>query len=149
MEKDLRLDAQGRHAAVNIFRTSLEAPGTFTDFARQFYSQFYNQPQLLELMIDILIRVAVADGSMTSGEETLIQSAVKTFNFSSQRYEQLKSQYVDTSDTAYAVLGCQPNDSDEQVKRVLSTTGAGVSSRQDCRQGIARGVYPFCPGQIP
>jgi DnaJ like chaperone protein len=117
MEKDLRLDVQGRHAAVNIFRTALKAPGTFSDFARQFYSQFYNQPQLLELMIDILIRVAVSDGRMTNAEEGLIQSAVKTFNFSNQRYEQLKSQYVQTSNAAYAVLGCEPTDSDEQVKR--------------------------------
>ena len=117
MEKDLRLDTQGRHAAVNIFRTALNAPGSFSDFAHQFHSQFYNQPQLLELMIDILIRVAVSDGSMSRNEETLIQSAVRTFNFSNQRYEQLKSQYVHTSDAAYAVLGCQPNDSDEQVKR--------------------------------
>ncbi|WP_419655274.1 TerB family tellurite resistance protein [Desulfosarcina variabilis] len=117
MEKDLRLDAQGRHAAVNIFRTALNAPGAFSDFARQFYSQFNNQPQLLELMIDILIRVAVSDGNMTNAEEALIQDAVKTFNFSHQRYEQLISQYARPSDSAYAVLGCQPSDSDEQIKR--------------------------------
>jgi DnaJ like chaperone protein len=117
MEKDLRLDSQGRHAALNIFRTALNAPGSFSDFARQFYGQFYNQPQMLELMIDILIRVAVSDGSMTNGEEILIQSAVNTFSFSPQRYEQLKSQYVKTADTSYAVLGCHPQDSDEQVKR--------------------------------
>lgn len=117
MQKDLRLDTQGRHAAVNIFRTALNAPGSFSDFARQFYSQFYSQPQLLELMIDILIRVAVSDGTMTSGEEALIQSAVRTFNFSSQRYEQLKSQYVQTADAAYAVLGCQPHDSDDKLKQ--------------------------------
>jgi DnaJ like chaperone protein len=116
MEKDLRLDAQGRYAAINIFRTALNAPGTFSDFARQFYGQFYHQPQMLELMIDILLRVAVADGSMTRGEESLIRSAVDTFNFSSLRYEQLKSQYVRTADKAYAVLGCNPDDSDEKIK---------------------------------
>lgn len=117
MENDLRLDVQGRQAAVNIFRTALNAPGSFSDFARQFYGQFYNQPQMLELMIDILLRVAVSDGSMTTGEETLIKSAVETFNFSNQRYEQLKSQYVQADDSAYAVLGCQPHDSDDAVKR--------------------------------
>ena len=45
MEKDLRLNAESRNAAVNIFRTALNAPGTFADFARQFYSQFHQQPQ--------------------------------------------------------------------------------------------------------
>ena len=117
MEKDLRLDAQGRNAAVNIFRTALNAPGSFDDFARQFHSQFNRQPQLLELMIDILIRVAVSDGQMTGGEEKLILSAVNIFNFSISRYEQLKSRYVATPDVAYAVLGCKATDSDEQIKR--------------------------------
>jgi DnaJ like chaperone protein len=117
MEKDLHLDPESRNAAVNIFRTALNSPGSFADFTGQFYGQFHHQPQMLELMIDILLRVAVSDGKMTPGEETLILSAVNTFNFSARRYEQLKSQYVRTADKAYAVLGCSPTDSDDQVKR--------------------------------
>lgn len=117
MEKDLRLNAESRNAAVNIFRTALNAPGTFDDFAHQFYGQFHHQPQMLELMIDILLRVAVSDGSMNRGEEQLILSAVDTFNFSTVRYQQLKSQYARTEDKDYAVLGCSPGDSDDQVKR--------------------------------
>ena len=116
MEKDLRLNAQSRNAAVHIFRTALDAPGTFVDFASQFYGQFHNQPQMLELMVDIQLRVAVSDGSMTHGEETLILSAVDIFNFSTLRFERLKSQYVQTADKSYAVLGCSPDDSDDQVK---------------------------------
>jgi DnaJ like chaperone protein len=117
METDLRLDPNGKHAAVNIFRTALNAPGTFDDFAHQFYSHFHNQPQLIELMVDILLRVAFSDGSMSQNEETLILSAVNTFHFSSSRYEQLKSKYVQTGNHAYAVIGCDPTDSDEQVKK--------------------------------
>ncbi len=117
MEKDLRLDPQGRHAAENIFRTALNAPGTFADFAGQFYGNFHGQPQLIELMVDILLRVAVSDGKMTDAEESMILSAVKMFNFSASRYQQLKSKYIQTADSAYAVLGCRPEDSDEQVKR--------------------------------
>ncbi|MBC2742024.1 MAG: TerB family tellurite resistance protein [Desulfosarcina sp.] len=117
MEEDLRLNPESRNAAVNIFRTALNAPGTFADFARQFYRQFHHQPQMLELMIDILLRVAVSDGSMNQREEELVLSAVNIFSFSTGRYEQLKSQYDRTADKDYAVLGCSPSDSDDQVKR--------------------------------
>ena len=117
MQRDLRLNPESRNAAANIFQTALNAPGTFADFARQFYEQFHHQPQMLELMIDILLRVAVADGNIAQGEESLILSAVHTFNFSTGRYEQMKSQYVHTADKAYAVLGCSLEDSDDQVKR--------------------------------
>ena len=117
MSKDLRLNAESRNAAVNIFRTALNAPGTFSDFARQFYGQFYDQPQMIEVMIDILLRVAVADGNMSAKEEELILIAVNVFRFSSLRYNQLKSKYVKTDDKAYAVLGCSPDADDDQVKR--------------------------------
>jgi DnaJ like chaperone protein len=117
MENDLRLDPQGRDAAVNIFRTALDAPGTFDDFARQFYSHFHQQPQLQEMMIDILLRVSVSDGRMNQAEERLILSAVSIFHLSDGRYQQLKSQYVQTVDKDYAALGCAPSDSDDQIKR--------------------------------
>ncbi len=117
MQDDLRLDSGSRNAAANIFRTALAAPGTFDDFARQFYGHFHHQPQLQELMIDILLRVAVSDGSMSQAEETLILSAVNTFGFSAERYRQLKSKYALTVDKDYAVLGCDPQDSDDQIKR--------------------------------
>jgi len=117
MENDLRLDPQGRDAAVNIFRTALDAPGSFDDFAHQFYSHFHQQPQLQEMMIDILLRVSVSDGRMNQAEERLILSAVSIFHLSDGRYQQLKSQYVQTVDKDYAILGCAPTDSDDQVKR--------------------------------
>ena len=117
MSNDLRLNAESRNAAVNIFRTALNAPGTFADFAHQFYGQFHHQPQMIEVMIDILLRVAVSDGRMTSKEEELILVAVNTFGFSTVRYNQLKSKYITTHDKAYAVLGCSPDADDDQVKR--------------------------------
>lgn len=117
IENDLRLNPESRHAAVNIFQAALDAPGTFDEFAGQFYSRFFNQPQMLELMIDILLRVAVSDGRMSPAEDRLILSAATTFRFSAHRYEQLKAQYIPTADKAYATLGCNPNDSDDQLKR--------------------------------
>ncbi|MDL2275457.1 TerB family tellurite resistance protein [Desulfosarcina sp. OttesenSCG-928-G10] len=117
IHQDLRLDAQRRHMAIEIFRTALKSPVAFEDFARQFHRQFSRQPQMHELMIDILLRVAVADGTLTDGEEALILSAVQIFGFSQVRYRQLRDQYIDTADKAYAVLGCSPGDSDAEVKR--------------------------------
>ncbi|MDL2328225.1 TerB family tellurite resistance protein [Desulfosarcina sp. OttesenSCG-928-A07] len=117
IQQDLRLDPERRRMAIEIFRTAVKSPVRFEDFARQFHRQFYRQPQMHELMIDILLRVAVADGILTDGEEKLILSAVEIFGFSQVRYQQLKEKYVNTTDKAYAVLGCNPGDSDAEVKR--------------------------------
>ncbi len=117
MLEDLSLDPQSRMVAMNIFNAAMNSPESFEDFAAQFYGQFYAQPQLLELMIDILLRVSVADGQMSAGEENLILSAVRIFNFSDDAYQMLKSRYVQAFEKYYAILQSSKHDSDEHIKK--------------------------------
>jgi DnaJ like chaperone protein len=114
---DLDLTPASREVAFNIFRAALDSPANFEDFAVQFYGHFRNQPQLIEMMVDILLRVAVADGAMHLAEETLILSATRIFGFDQNRFRQLKSRYLASSDKYYDVLGCNRQDSDETIKR--------------------------------
>jgi DnaJ like chaperone protein len=114
---DLGLSAQSRTIAFNIFRTAIDSPARFEDFAHQFYEQFNNQPQMIEMMIDILLRVGVADGVLHASEQALIERAVDIFNFDQNRYNQLKFKYAGVSDQAYHVLGCNPDDSIDTIKK--------------------------------
>ena len=116
MIEDLRLNAQSRLAAENIFRTALDATESFEDFAGQFYQYFHDQPQLLELMMDILFRVALADGAFHQAEERLIQSAAGIFRLTDDVYMAFKSRYAPDSEKYYTILGCSKTDSDDTVK---------------------------------
>jgi DnaJ like chaperone protein len=116
MLEDLRLDPQSRRAAMNIFYTATRSPETFEAFAGQFYRQFQQQLQLLDLMVDILFRVSLADGRMSPKEEELIVSAAKIFQFSETQYGNIKKRYITDSDRFYAVLGCRSDDSDDAIK---------------------------------
>jgi DnaJ like chaperone protein len=117
MVHDLQLDQQSRGVAITIFNTALQSPGTFQDFARQFYDHFRIQPQLLDLMIDIMLRVSIADGVLSDSEEQLIQSAVHTFHLSDSQYSAIRSRYVNDVDKYYAILGSSRSDSDDHIKR--------------------------------
>lgn len=117
MAHDLKLDFQSRQVAVNIFNAALDSPQTFQDYAEQFYSQFHFKPQLLEFMLDLLFRVSTVHGKLNKSEEDLLIFAAKIFRFSEQQYLNIKSRYVRAVDQSYAVLGCSPGDSDEQIKR--------------------------------
>ncbi len=114
---DLGLDPISRQIASNIFHAAIESPDRFHDFAAQFYSQFQTQPQMLDLMIDILLRVSIADGDLSLSEEELILVAVRLFNFSDQKYRTLKSRYVKDVQKYYAILGCEPTDTDQHIKK--------------------------------
>lgn len=117
MAVDLNLDPESRRVAREIFHTALNAPESFQDFAGQFFAQFRNEPRLLETMIDIMLRVSVADGKLNPIEENLISSATRIFNLEDTQYQRIKSKYVSNSAAYYAVLGCDESDSDEQIKK--------------------------------
>jgi DnaJ like chaperone protein len=116
MVDDLNLNAASRQIAVNIFNTALESPESFQDYATQFYNRFYSNPQLLEFLLDILFKVSNADGRLSRSEEELIRSAAEIFQFSTSRFENIRSRYVRTTDRSYSILGCSPTDTDHQIK---------------------------------
>lgn len=117
MTYDLNLSQESQQVAINIFYTAQESPESFQSFASQFYGQFHVQPQMLELMMDILLRVSVADGVIHPSEERLIQSAASIFGFSAAQYAVIRSRSAPDVNKYYAVLGCTRSDPDEQIKK--------------------------------
>jgi len=114
---DLNLDPQGRVVAMNIFRAAMNSPESFETFASQFSRQFSHQPAFLELMIDFLFRVALSDGALSPAEEALIRSGAGLFGFGDADYARLKSRHIPDTQKQYAVLGCSPQDSVDEIKR--------------------------------
>jgi DnaJ like chaperone protein len=117
MANELNLTPESKRFAVEIFETAINSPMAFQDFAGQFYHQFHNQPRLLDLMIDVLLRLSVADGALSDSEEKLISSAARTFRFSEQKYNELKARYAPDFDKYYAILGIHSRASDDEIKR--------------------------------
>ena len=117
MVEDLGLEFDKRQFAYQVFNTAINSPQRFEAFGLQFYEQFRDQPQILELMIDILLRVAVSDGDLNPNEAAMIHNAAQIFRFSEQRYEALKSRYVSSGlQQYYDILKSRPNDSDDTIK---------------------------------
>jgi DnaJ like chaperone protein len=116
MVYDLNLNEESRQVAMNIFQAAMQSPGTFQEFTSQFYDRFRFQPQLLDLMMDIMLRLSLADGALNENEERLIQDAKRIFHFSDSQYHAIQSRYIDAVDKYYKILGCTPQDSDEQIK---------------------------------
>ena len=117
MARDLHLSPSDRKIAVDIFHTAVASPETFESFAAQFYNAFHDQPQMLEFMTDILLRVSLSDGQLTPGEEQMIDSAVRIFHISPARFEELKARYVSKTEKYYAILGASRTDSIEEIKK--------------------------------
>ncbi len=117
MANDLHLDQESRNTAINIFRQALNSPESFEAFALQFYRVFNTQPRVMELMMDVLLRVSASDGYISPEEETLLKSAAAIFHFSDEEYLKIKSRYIKTVNRYYATLKCDENCSNEEIKK--------------------------------
>ncbi|MCH3917637.1 MAG: co-chaperone DjlA [Spirochaetia bacterium] len=119
IDNDLKLDYAGKQAALRIFNTALTGGGTVDQFASQFYQNFANDQALLQLMVDILFRVGVADGRLDQAEEKIIRRVVSIFRFSDAYFDAMVRRYAGASvtESAYTVLGLTSQASDEEVKK--------------------------------
>jgi DnaJ like chaperone protein len=120
IQRDLKLDPQSRQAALRVFNASLTGGGTFDQFATQFYQNFAHESSILELMIDILVRVAAADGTINEAEDRLITVAARIFRISDALLVSIKRRHASVAASpakAYAVLGLQSDASNEEVKK--------------------------------
>jgi DnaJ like chaperone protein len=116
MAFDLNLNRESQAVAMNIFQAAMASPGTFQDFAAQFYERFRFQPQLLDVMIDIMLRLSIADGALSASEERLILSAKSIFSISDSQYIAIKSRYIKDNDKYYTILGITRSDTNEIIK---------------------------------
>ena len=113
----MKLDDNTRAFAMQIFHKAVASSSTFEQFATQFQDSFSSQPQMPRIMLDMLLRVAMADGSMHSHEEKILLSAIQTFGISREEYARMKEQHCPDTDKHYAVLGCAPDAPMEEVKK--------------------------------
>jgi len=118
--KDLRLTGQERQAAINVFNAALTSSGTFEQFALQFYQNFASERSILELLMDVLVRIAAADGTISPPEKNLIDSAAHIFRISDSLLASIINRYSSVAaspNKAYSVLHLTRSATDEDVKK--------------------------------
>lgn len=143
MRQDLRLDPVSQQAAMEIFNAAARSGESFESYARQFYQAFSGNPQFIELLLDILLRVAVSDGSVHPEEERMIQEAVRIFAYSQTSYDRLKSKYIQTSSASYSILGCSPSDPDNVVKKAYRTKASEFHPDRVAAKGLPEEFTQF------
>ncbi len=91
---ELRIkDPQSIQTAMNIFRTSASGKTPMGEYARKAAGIFRSRPQMLEMMMIIMIRVAAASGSLHPEEDRLMRETAGIFGFRAGAYEGLKARY--------------------------------------------------------
>lgn len=117
--------------AHRIFEEALKSSYSFESFARQFYSYFGDDYGLVSTMMQILLEVSLADGTLSTQEQQMINQAGLIFGFNPfeiaafiRQYagsysSSYSSSYSNTSNSSknYDILGVSPTATDEEIKK--------------------------------
>lgn len=120
IQNDLKLDPAARDAAYRVFNAALSTEMSIEQIALQFYQNFANQSSIIELLVDILVRVAVADGSIANSEMTILNQVCRIFNFGEAKLNRVIEHYLPNQTKLkqdYATLGLTESASLDEVKK--------------------------------
>ena len=128
MRNQFRMNERGRAQAIKIWKAAKDSTDSFDQYARDFYEDFGRERHHVLNMIDLLFAMAACDGGLHPREETLLLRAGGIFHISRMQYDRIKSRYYHSKSTAqqqrwtpldphYAILGAQPADTLEVIKK--------------------------------
>jgi len=112
----LRLPEQQKQFAKNIFNEAKNSPYSIDDFAAQLYQVNQTQPTILLSFMDLLFKVAAADGKLHEAEEAALSRIKNIFRISDSQFADLKSVYFKQNDMHYRTLNCTMQSTDEEIK---------------------------------
>jgi len=140
--KQLNMSASHRKQAIEYFKTGSKESYTIDALILEFNSVTAASPNLKQMLMVYLVRVALADGQLHPNEANLMREVAQQLGFSPQAFEQLMAMlqaqdqfaggayhraggrpgaegYTSATaiDAAYQALGVSKNDSDAEIKK--------------------------------
>jgi len=102
--------------AKQVFNEAKDSRYTIEDFAIQLYQAAGTQPTLLLSFLDLLFKIAAADGKLHPAEERALNNVKNIFKISDIQFENIKSVYFRDIDKYYKTLNCTPESSNQEIK---------------------------------
>ena len=116
VKNELKLSTEERKIVAQIFNKAKNSPEDPMSFARQFREMIGYQPEVLQTMVHLLFRIAVADGYYHPAEEKFIRQVAEIFGLSHTEFEQIRALFVKVNHKAYQILGLTPEASVQEIK---------------------------------
>lgn len=125
----MRLNAQQRTVAINLFNEGKKQEFPVHEVLAQFKRECFRRRNLIQIFLEIIVATAFADGRLDAREKTLVEGIASDLGYSRPELDALISRlsgqahFVDSESSkekvkaAYELLGVSPNCSDAELKK--------------------------------
>ena len=132
-----------REFALRVFNEAKHSPHSLRDLAAQFYQLTFGRREIHVNFIDMLYRLAEADGVIHPREEELIREVAATIHLDAGVLESIRSRYGDSTDVHYQLLGVPPNSSDDEVRSAYRRLAAEYHPDRIISKGLPEEFVQF------
>lgn len=102
--------------AKKIFNQAKQSTYAIEDFAGQFYQINRDRPAVLISFLDVLFKLAAADGKLHHVEEEILNRIKQIFHISDQQYDSIKAIYFKDVDKYYQKLNCTTESTNQEIR---------------------------------
>ena len=99
-----------------LWELAKETTDGYELYAKQIYTLFQNQPEILERILDILFEIGKSDGNIDSTELNYLKNVSNIFNFDEIIFEKLLALH-NPENNSFEILGVQISDSLEDIQK--------------------------------
>ena len=99
-----------------LWELAKETTDGYELYAKQIYSLFRNQPEILERILDILFEIAKSDGNIDATELNYLKNVSNIFNFDEIIFEKLLALH-NPENNSFEILGVQISDTFEDIQK--------------------------------
>ena len=99
-----------------LWELAKETTDGYELYAKQIYSLFRNQPEILERILDILFEIAKSDGNIDATELNYLKNVSNIFNFDEIIFEKLLALH-NPENNSFEILGAQISDTFEDIQK--------------------------------
>ena len=112
----LHIPEQEKQFARRIFNEAKYSRYSIDDFAEQLYRMNSRQSTILLSFMDLLFKMAAADGKLHGNEEAALMRIREIFHISEQQFNNIKACYFKDTDRYYKILNCTPENTNHEIK---------------------------------
>mgnify|MGYP001200506627 FL=1 len=99
-----------------LWELAKETTDGYELYAKQIFSLFSNQPEILERILDILFEIAKSDGNIDSTELNYLKNVSNIFNFDEIIFKKLLALH-NPENNSFEILGVKISDSLEDIQK--------------------------------
>ena len=122
MTETMKLDAAKRKYATKVFNEARKSLLPIADFVMAYKAVLQDRPKMYEWLLDILVRVSLADEVIVPEEIKILEEVCEGLGFDEHKLEEIKSRYVSIvkDDSAYRKLGAGDKDNFQKIQEIYN-----------------------------